>query len=370
MILIFFLLPPPPTSHTFHFIQPHTHSPTLSSSHIHLTSNHTHIYSLPFILESVLPCFYIYVWSHSPHPSSCEHLTILCPVLFVFNLPTFSSSFVCLHHPSPPPSPSSRHLSGHQKAAEPRTPRCGWDVRVRSPRDPAEVVLALREAAQGCGCQVHLAGPFLLSCTHGAAGARVAFEAEVCQLPSGLGQSSGVRFKRLWGAPLAFRDIATKVSKELELWGRQEAGQVDDRQDKLMNEEGGGGRGTMRPPLLPPWAPPHLMRLAMPRLRQRPSSSDATNHSQTNGCTDTDRPPSADLWWPLTLELSVTYNPCLNTPPPPYYVSPWSQPVFFVFFSWYVWTWWGWCCWEWWRMVICCCLLCYSYCIIFVIIPF
>ncbi|XP_034404026.1 MAP/microtubule affinity-regulating kinase 4-like isoform X1 [Cyclopterus lumpus] len=112
---------------------------------------------------------------------------------------------------------TSRHLSGHQKAFEPRTPRCGWDVRVRSPRDPAEVVLALREAAQGCGCQVHLAGPFLLSCTHGAAGARVAFEAEVCQLPSGLGQSSGVRFKRLWGAPLAFRDIATKVSKELEL---------------------------------------------------------------------------------------------------------------------------------------------------------
>ncbi|XP_043975998.1 MAP/microtubule affinity-regulating kinase 4 isoform X1 [Gambusia affinis] len=113
---------------------------------------------------------------------------------------------------------TSRHLSGHQKAAEPRTPRCGWDVRVRSPQDPAEVVLALREAAQGCGCQVHLAGPFLLSCTHGAAGARVAFEAEVCQLPNGPGQS-GVKFRRLWGAPLAFRDIAAKVSKELELRG-------------------------------------------------------------------------------------------------------------------------------------------------------
>ncbi|XP_059931191.1 MAP/microtubule affinity-regulating kinase 4 isoform X3 [Gadus macrocephalus] len=129
---------------------------------------------------------------------------------------------------------SSRHLPGHQKALEPRAPRCGWDVRVRSQRDPAEVVLALREAAQSCGCQVHQAGPFLLSCTHGAAGARVAFEAEVCQLPGARGppgasaapagalaavpaQSSGVRFKRLWGAPLAFRDIATKVSKELEL---------------------------------------------------------------------------------------------------------------------------------------------------------
>uniref|UniRef100_A0A8B9JUD8 non-specific serine/threonine protein kinase n=1 Tax=Astyanax mexicanus TaxID=7994 RepID=A0A8B9JUD8_ASTMX len=112
---------------------------------------------------------------------------------------------------------TSRHLSGHQKAAEPRTPRCGWDVRVRSPRDPAEVVLALREAAQGCGCQVHQAGPFLLSCTHGAAGSRVAFEAEVCHLPAGPTETSGVRFRRLWGAPLAFRDIATKVSKELEL---------------------------------------------------------------------------------------------------------------------------------------------------------
>ncbi|XP_064830619.1 MAP/microtubule affinity-regulating kinase 4-like isoform X1 [Oncorhynchus masou masou] len=112
---------------------------------------------------------------------------------------------------------TSRHLPGHQKTTEPRTPRCGWDVRVRSPRDPAEVVLALREAAQGCGCQVHLAGPFLLSCTHGAAGSRVAFEADVCQLSAGPAEASGVRFKRLWGAPLAFRDIATKVSKELEL---------------------------------------------------------------------------------------------------------------------------------------------------------
>uniref|UniRef100_A0A8C7YIX5 MAP/microtubule affinity-regulating kinase 3 n=1 Tax=Oryzias sinensis TaxID=183150 RepID=A0A8C7YIX5_9TELE len=110
-----------------------------------------------------------------------------------------------------------RFSCSYVKAAEPRTPRCGWDVRVRSVRDPAEVVLALREAAQGCGCQVHLAGPFLLSCTHGAAGARVAFEAEVCQLPGGQGHCSGVRFRRLWGAPLAFRDIATKVSKELEL---------------------------------------------------------------------------------------------------------------------------------------------------------
>ncbi|XP_056253041.1 MAP/microtubule affinity-regulating kinase 4 isoform X4 [Seriola aureovittata] len=110
------------------------------------------------------------------------------------------------------------HLPGYQKAPEPRAVGRGWDLRGGGRRDPAEVVLALREAALGCGCQVHHAGPFLLSCTHGVAGGRVAFEAEVCHLSTGNSETSnGVRYTRLWGAPLAFRDIATQISKDLEL---------------------------------------------------------------------------------------------------------------------------------------------------------
>ncbi|XP_018547408.1 MAP/microtubule affinity-regulating kinase 4 isoform X3 [Lates calcarifer] len=112
----------------------------------------------------------------------------------------------------------SCHLPGYQKASEPRAVGRGWDLRSGGRRDPAEVVLALREAALGCGCQVHHAGPFLLSCTHGVAGGRVAFEAEVCHLSTGNSETSnGVRYTRLWGAPLAFRDIATQISKDLEL---------------------------------------------------------------------------------------------------------------------------------------------------------
>lgn len=112
----------------------------------------------------------------------------------------------------------SCHLPGYQKASEPRAVGRGWDLRGGGRRDPAEVVLALREAALGCGCQVHHAGPFLLSCTHGVAGGRVAFEAEVCHLSTGTSETSnGVRYTRLWGAPLAFRDIATQISKDLEL---------------------------------------------------------------------------------------------------------------------------------------------------------
>uniref|UniRef100_A0A673L7E0 non-specific serine/threonine protein kinase n=1 Tax=Sinocyclocheilus rhinocerous TaxID=307959 RepID=A0A673L7E0_9TELE len=144
-----------------------------------------------------------------------------------------------LSHRLPPASPSTHSISGAGASSSTSSERSrltrGSTIRstfhggqLRDHRPPThapptsptlshEVVLALREAAQGCGCQVHQAGSFLLSCTHGAAGSRVAFEAEVCQLPNGPAETSGVRFKRLWGAPLAFRDIATNVSKELEL---------------------------------------------------------------------------------------------------------------------------------------------------------
>uniref|UniRef100_A0A8C2GF68 MAP/microtubule affinity-regulating kinase 3 n=1 Tax=Cyprinus carpio TaxID=7962 RepID=A0A8C2GF68_CYPCA len=96
----------------------------------------------------------------------------------------------------------------------------GWDVRGRlshPPRAPAEVVLALREAARGCGCQVQHTGPFLLCCSHGAARSKVAFQAEVCQLSVGPAEANGVRYTRLWGAPLTFRHIASQISKEVEL---------------------------------------------------------------------------------------------------------------------------------------------------------
>ncbi|XP_042612345.1 MAP/microtubule affinity-regulating kinase 4-like isoform X2 [Cyprinus carpio] len=112
------------------------------------------------------------------------------------------------------------HLSGDQKASKPWSGGGGWDVRGRlshPPRAPAEVVLALREAARGCGCQVRHTGPFLLCCSHGAARSKVAFQAEVCQLSVGPAEANGVRYTRLWGAPLTFRHIASQISKEVEL---------------------------------------------------------------------------------------------------------------------------------------------------------
>lgn len=137
---------------------------------------------------------------------------------FLFSVTSSGSRSPVLEHSSVFHLLPSCDLPGYQKASEPRPFGRGWDLRGVGRRDPAEVVLALREAALGCGCQVHHAGPFLLSCTHGVAGGRVAFEAEVCHLSTGTSETSnGVRYTRLWGAPLAFRDIATQISKDLEL---------------------------------------------------------------------------------------------------------------------------------------------------------
>ncbi|XP_053532965.1 MAP/microtubule affinity-regulating kinase 4 isoform X2 [Ictalurus punctatus] len=92
---------------------------------------------------------------------------------------------------------SGCHLFGNQKEAEPWLGGGGWDVRPRPPRAPAELVLAVRDAARGC------------SCSHEPPGSKVTFQGEVCQL--------SVHHARLWEAPLAFTHIASRIYKGVEL---------------------------------------------------------------------------------------------------------------------------------------------------------
>lgn len=70
-------------------------------------------------------------------------------------------------------------------------------MRPRPPRAPAELVLAVRDAARGCGC------------SHEPLGSKVTFQGEVCQL--------SVHPALLWEAPLAFTHIASKIYKGVEL---------------------------------------------------------------------------------------------------------------------------------------------------------
>ncbi|XP_060768963.1 MAP/microtubule affinity-regulating kinase 4 isoform X1 [Neoarius graeffei] len=92
---------------------------------------------------------------------------------------------------------SGCHLFGNQKEAEPWHRGRGRDVRPRPPHAPTELVLAVRDAARGCGC------------SHEPPGSKVMFQGEVCQL--------SVCPTHLWEAPLAFTHIASRIYKGVEL---------------------------------------------------------------------------------------------------------------------------------------------------------
>ncbi|XP_062844316.1 MAP/microtubule affinity-regulating kinase 4 isoform X1 [Trichomycterus rosablanca] len=98
------------------------------------------------------------------------------------------------------PPISSGHLFRDQEEAEPRFRGGGWDVRPRHLHAPAELVLAVRDAARGCGC------------VREAPGSAVGFQAEACQL-----SVSGVPYTRLWGVPLAFTHMASRIYRGVEL---------------------------------------------------------------------------------------------------------------------------------------------------------
>uniref|UniRef100_H3B4E0 non-specific serine/threonine protein kinase n=1 Tax=Latimeria chalumnae TaxID=7897 RepID=H3B4E0_LATCH len=104
-----------------------------------------------------------------------------------------------------------------KKETEPRLLRLTWNVKITSCKDPEDMMAAIRRTADANSCQHRQTEPFLLSCSHGRDNTDQysQFEVEVCRLQR-LGVN-GVRFRRVSGTFLAFRNIATKISNELQL---------------------------------------------------------------------------------------------------------------------------------------------------------
>uniref|UniRef100_A0A8C7SBD6 non-specific serine/threonine protein kinase n=1 Tax=Oncorhynchus mykiss TaxID=8022 RepID=A0A8C7SBD6_ONCMY len=114
---------------------------------------------------------------------------------------------------------SSRHVPGDQKGeskdSEPRSLRFTWSMRTTSSMEPCDIMREIRKVLEANNCDYEQQECFLLLCVHGDAENLVQWVMEVCKLPRL--SLNGVRFKRISGSSIAFKNIASKVANELKL---------------------------------------------------------------------------------------------------------------------------------------------------------
>ncbi|XP_041122945.1 MAP/microtubule affinity-regulating kinase 3 isoform X9 [Polyodon spathula] len=116
---------------------------------------------------------------------------------------------------------SSRNVSGDQKdenkETKPRSLRFTWSMKTTSSMDPSDMMREIRKVLDANNCDYEQRERFLLFCVHGDGQAEnlVQWEVEVCKLPRL--SLNGVRFKRISGTSIAFKNIASKIANELKL---------------------------------------------------------------------------------------------------------------------------------------------------------
>ncbi|KAG6929737.1 microtubule affinity regulating kinase 3 [Chelydra serpentina] len=116
---------------------------------------------------------------------------------------------------------SSRNVAVDQKdenkEAKPRSLRFTWSMKTTSSMDPNDMMREIRKVLDANNCDYEQRERFLLFCVHGDARAEnlVQWEMEVCKLPRL--SLNGVRFKRISGTSIAFKNIASKIANELKL---------------------------------------------------------------------------------------------------------------------------------------------------------
>uniref|UniRef100_A0A671TQY4 non-specific serine/threonine protein kinase n=1 Tax=Sparus aurata TaxID=8175 RepID=A0A671TQY4_SPAAU len=102
-------------------------------------------------------------------------------------------------------------------SAKPRSLRFTWSMKTTSSMEPMEMMREIRKVLDSNSCEYELRERYMLLCVSGnpARDDFVQWEMEVCKLPRL--SLNGVRFKRISGTSIAFKNIASKIANELKL---------------------------------------------------------------------------------------------------------------------------------------------------------
>ena len=101
--------------------------------------------------------------------------------------------------------------------SRPRSLRFTWSMKTTSAMEPDAIIREIRAVLAANLCRYEQSERYLLICSYGdeCSDSLVQWEMEVCKLPRL--SLNGVRFKRISGTSIGFKNIASKIANELKL---------------------------------------------------------------------------------------------------------------------------------------------------------